>query len=275
MSHGGASVITAFESTIMPELGGLLIKNLKMNKEDLTFVWQVLLESSIEPQITSPSVPKPMQLDAKDINAANVEHSFVAQSGSENSGYDASSEDDFKQRAREKSNINIPLILHPSLIGFCFSVLDQFWENKKDRKMVKSLLSMLKFMIRLYRREENIIRCSENNAIQLILEKNSFVLDSQDFPECANLILDLFSSSSSYHVSPTALRIIINKLTNTSAPIDALTQCLVTLFNKTAKMVSHIQERETISNFLRRWLPLFYIFRPKIVNNRHNILFPT
>ena len=132
MSHGGASVITAFESTIMPELGGLLIKNLKMNKEDLTFVWQVLLESSIEPQITSPSVPKPMQLDAKDINAANVEHSFVAQSGSENSGYDASSEDDFKQRAREKSNINIPLILHPSLIGFCFSVLDQFWENKKD-----------------------------------------------------------------------------------------------------------------------------------------------
>lgn len=67
------------------------------------------------------------------------------------------------------------------------------------------------------------------------------MLDSCDFPECSKLILELFSSSSSYHVSPAALHIIINKLTNAKSPIESLTKCLVTLFNKTAKMISHMQ----------------------------------
>ena len=135
----------------------------------------------------------------------------------------------------------MPLILHPTLICFAFSVLDQFWEDKKCKKPVKALINMFDFMIHLFSREENIKRCAENDAIRLILEKFSFVLDSTEFANCSRLLLELFSTSSSFHVSPAALHIIINKLTNEKAPIESLTQSLVTLFNRTAKMVSHMQ----------------------------------
>jgi len=182
---------------------------------------------------------KKFELSLKEHSTAQLT-SFVGQSSSENSGYDASSEDD-NQKAKQKATSNIPMILHPTLISFSFSVFDQFWENKSNRKPVKALLSMFKFIIFLYNREENIIKCSENDSIRLVLEKFSFVLDSGDFPECGKLILELFSSSSSFHVSPAALHIIINKLTNEKSPIEAITKCLVTLFNKTAKMISHMQ----------------------------------
>lgn len=149
---GGMVGIKQFEAAVLPEIGTSLIKNLHLNKEDLTPVWKILLEAAIEPLNVSPYVVLPRTLnDLKEHSTAQLT-SFVGQSSSENSGYDASSEDDLNQRGKQKALSNIPLILHPTLISFGFSVFDQYWENKTYRKPVRSLLSMFKFMIYLYNR---------------------------------------------------------------------------------------------------------------------------
>ena len=121
---------------------------MNLNKEDLTPVWKILLGAAIEPLNSSPHSRTLNEM--KEQSTAQLT-SFVGQSSSENSGYDASSEDDFKKE-KQRTAPNIPLILHPTLISFGFSVFDQFWENKNNLKPVKSLLAMLQFVIHLYNR---------------------------------------------------------------------------------------------------------------------------
>ena len=130
-----------------------------------------------------------------------------------------------------KSKPAIPVLLHPSLVSFAFTVFDQFWEEKKNKTPVKALLSMFQFLINIFGLEENVKKCSENDVVRLILEKFSFVLDSSEFPECSRLCLELFSLSSSIYVSPAAIHIVINKLTNKKAPVDAISRFVLKFFN--------------------------------------------
>ena len=74
----------------------------------------------------------------------------------------------------------------------------------------------------------------------VILEENSKILDSRDNERASNYLLQLFSASSRFKVSPAALKIILNKLTNPAAPIESITKCLLELFDNTKQMVSHI-----------------------------------
>ena len=128
-----------------------------------------------------------------------------------------------------KSKPAIPVLLHPSLVSFAFTVFDQFWEEKQNKTPVKALLSMFQFLINIFGLDENVKKCSEHDVVRLILEKFSFVLDSSEFPECSRLCLELFSLSSSIYVSPAAIHIVINKLTNKKAPVDAISRFVLTL----------------------------------------------
>ena len=57
--NGGKNGIGQFEAAILPEIGTSFIQNLQLNKEDLTSIWKILLESAIEPlNVTSNVQPR-------------------------------------------------------------------------------------------------------------------------------------------------------------------------------------------------------------------------
>ena len=221
---GGTSSIRQFEISTLPEIRFNLVRNLKLNENEVRGqtqcqnwieIWIEILKSSLHPEnyLTSSKTMSYLNYANHEItdNIPNRDKSFeksgkssqgqsARQSGSENtSGYEASSEE-------EQNNSNtpnflkkeaIPTIAHPVLIKFAFYSFAEFWNgaDRQDPNLTECLVEMLKYLIQLFKLDKNVAQSADNDVINVILEKYSFILDTRTNEEASGICNFFFETS--------------------------------------------------------------------------------